>query len=111
MAKNEKTFLPIRIESERVREIDNIARRFGYRSRSDLIREAIDDKLAQLRGAKILQVRNLSRARAKREILEYIRGKDLVYASDVAEALRLDLRLTFDVVDELFRERKIEEAE
>ena len=68
------------------------------------------DKISELEGMKIVQIRNISKEEAKREILEYIKGKNKVYASDIADELRLDLSLTFEIIDELFLEEKIEEV-
>ena len=106
-----KTFLPVRVGRDELEELNRLVEKHGYRSRSELIREAIADKLAQLRGAEVIKLRNISRERAKREILRYIKGKDRVYASDIANDLRLDLQLTFDLVKELFQAGKLEEAE
>lgn len=35
------------------KELDILVDKFGYRSRTELIREAIEEKIASLRGAKI----------------------------------------------------------
>ena len=101
-------FLPLRIDRETIKELNDLVRKHGYRSRSELIREAIGDKLAQLKGMEIVRIRNISKKQAKEEILKYIRGKDRVYASDVAHDLRLDLQLVFDLIEELFQEEKVE---
>lgn len=101
---------PIRINAELIKELDGLVEKFGYRSRSDLVREAIVDKISELKGMEIIQIRNISKEEAKREIIEYIKGKNKVYASDIADELRLDLSLTFEIIDELFKEEKIEEV-
>lgn len=101
---------PIRITVELIKELDELVEKFGYRSRSDIVREAIIDKISELKGMEIIQIRNIPKEEAKREIIEYIKGKNKVYASDIADELRLELSLTFEIIDELFKEEKIEEV-
>jgi len=101
---------PIRIETKIFERIDKLVEEYGYRSRSELIREAIEDKIAQLEGSEIIQLRNVSKEKAKKEILEYIKGKDRIYPSQIAEDLRLDLSMTFEIINELFTEGKLEDV-
>ena len=105
-----EVFLPVRIEREMLGELTQLGEKHGYKSRSELVREAIEDKITQLRGVEIVKIRNISKSKAKKEILAYIRNRDRTYASDIAFDLRLDLGLVFGVVDELFREEKLEEV-
>jgi Arc/MetJ-type ribon-helix-helix transcriptional regulator len=106
-----KVFLPpTRMDQRLIKELDELVERFGYHSRSDLIREAIGDKIEELRGREIVQLRNIPKDKARREIVEYLKGKDRVYAADLAEDLRLDLGFVFDMVKELFEAGQIEEV-
>ncbi len=105
-----EVFLPVRIERGMLRELTQLGEKHGYKSRSELVREAIEDKIAQLKGVEIVKIRNIPKSKAKKEILAYIRNKDRVYASDIAFDLRLDLGLVFEIVDELFGEEKLEEV-
>lgn len=110
MGMEKEVFLPVRIERGTLRELTQLGEKHGYKSRSELVREAIEDKITQLKGVEIVKIRNIAKSRAKKEILAYIRNKDRVYASDIAFDLRLDLGLVFRVVDELFREERLEEV-
>ena len=101
---------PIRIETKIFERIDKLVEEYVYRSRSELIREAIEDKIAQLEGSEIIQLRNVSKEKAKKEIFEYIKGKDRIYPSQIAEDLRLDLSMTFEIINELFTEGKMEDV-
>lgn len=101
---------PIRVEYKILKKIDELVEKIRYRSRSELIREAIEDKIAQLEGSEIIQLRNVSKYKAKKEILEYIKGKDRIYPSQIAEDLRLDLSMTFEIINELFTEGKLEDV-
>ncbi|MDI6639715.1 MAG: ribbon-helix-helix protein, CopG family [Methanocellales archaeon] len=108
-AKTKDMFLPpTRIDTKLISELDDLVKRFGYSSRSELVREAIIDKISELKGMEIVQVRDIPKEEARKEILEYIKGKDRVYASDMAAELRLDLSLTFEIIDELFKEDALE---
>ena len=111
MGKTKEVFLPpIRVDEELIKELDKLVYRFGYRSRSELVREALKDKISELKGMDIVQIREVSKEEAKEEILEYIQGRDRVYAYEIANELRLDLSLTFEVIEELFKEGKLEEV-
>ncbi len=101
---------PVRIEAGILRELDFLVEKFGYRSRTELIREALEDKIASLKGAKIMELREMDDEQAKKELLEYIKGKESIYPSDIADVLRLPLEQVFRIVNELFGEGKIEEA-
>jgi metal-responsive CopG/Arc/MetJ family transcriptional regulator len=110
MNMEKEVFLPVRIEREMLKELTQLGEKHGYKSRSELVREAIGDKITQLRGEEIVKIRKISKSKAKKEILAYIRNKDRVYASDIAFDLRLDFGFVFEIIDELFKEKKVEEA-
>ncbi len=82
----------------------------NFRSRTGLVREAIEDKIASLKGAKIMELREINDEHAKKELLDYIKGKERSYPSDIADALRLPMEQVFRIVNELFAEDKLEEA-
>lgn len=108
-ARTKDMFLPpTRIDTKLISELDDLVKRFGYSSRSELVREAIADKISELKGMEIVQVRGIPKEEARKEILKYIKRKDRVYASDIADELRLDLSLTFEIIDELFKEDALE---
>ncbi len=110
-AKTKDAFLsPIRVEKRLLEELDALVERQGYRSRTELVIEAIEDKIASLRGAEIMELRVIADEQAKKELLEYIKGKERVYPSDIADVLRLPLEQVFRIVSELFSEDRVEEA-
>ncbi len=111
ITKTKDTYLPpIRVEAEILEELNTLAEKFGYRSRTELIREAIEEKIASLRGAKIMELREITDSKARKELLEFIKGKESIYPSDIADALRLPLEQVFRIVNQLFGENKVEEA-
>lgn len=101
---------PIRVEAGVLEELDALVEKFGYRSRTEVIREAIEDKIASLKGSEIMELREISDNEAKKELLEFIKGKESIYPSDIADALRLPLEQVFRTVNELFKDARVEEA-
>lgn len=109
--KTKEAYLPpIRVETKLLGELDSLVEKFGYRSRTELIREAIEDKIAGLKGSEIMELREITDNQAKKELLEFIKGKESIYPSDIADALRLPLEQVFRVVNKLFSEDRVEEA-
>lgn len=101
---------PLRIDRSVLEELDTLVETHGYRSRTELVREAIEEKITQLKGTQIIELRDITNQQAKKEILEHIKGKPSVYPSDVADALRLPMKQVFNVVNELFAEDQVVEA-
>lgn len=60
--------------------------------------------------ADIIEIREITDRQAKKEFLEYIKGKERVYPSDIANTLRLPLEQVFRIVNELFRESRVKET-
>ncbi len=58
----------------------------------------------------LLELREIADDKAKSELLEYIKGRDRVYPSDIADALKLPLEQVFRIADKLLKEGRIEEA-
>jgi hypothetical protein len=77
-------------------------------SKAEAIREAIRYYAEELRGLEVVEVRDIPREQAKKEIVEYIRGKERVWADEIADALRLDLSLVNDILMELWSEGYVE---
>ena len=72
-------------------------------SKAEAIREAIRHFAEELKGIEVVELREISKEQAKKEILEYIKGKDRVWADEIAEALRIDLSLVNDILMELWK--------
>ncbi len=77
-------------------------------SKAEAIREAIRHFAEELKGIEVVELREISKEQAKKEILEYIKGKDRVWADEIAEALRIDLSLVNDILMELWSEGYVE---
>lgn len=79
-------------------------------SKAEAIREAIRYYAEELRGLEVVELRDIPREQAKKEIAEYIKGKERVWADEIADALRLDLSLVNDILMELWSEGYVEPA-
>jgi len=77
-------------------------------SKAEAIREAIRHYAEELKGLEVVELRDIPREQAKKEILEYIKGKERVWADEIADALRLDLSLVNDILMELWSEGYVE---
>lgn len=102
--------IPVSLPVEVVKKLDEARAKLGYRSRNEVIRESIDRFIEEVRGMKIIKLREMPRQEAKREIWDYLQKKEVVYTSDIADDLRLDYGLVVDIIRELWEEKKIEEA-
>ena len=88
-----RTFHPVQLR-ELQRRIEGLQERV----------QALEDE----RRPKVIVLREVGRAQAKREVLEYFRTHPGVYPSDVAIALRLESATVRDLCDELIAEGVLE---
>lgn len=102
--------IPVSMPVDVIKKVDDVRAKLGYRSRNEVIRESIRHFIEEIEGMKIIKLRNLPRRKAKQEIWNYLQKKDVTYASDIAEDLRLDYELVLDIIRELWEEDKVEEA-
>ncbi|RLI71434.1 winged helix-turn-helix domain-containing protein [Archaeoglobales archaeon] len=77
-------------------------------SKAEAIREAIRHLAEELRGLEVVEIRDVSKDQAKKEIIGFIKGKDRVWADEIADSLRLDLTLVNDILMELWEEGYVE---
>jgi len=54
-----------------------------------------------------IELREITDDKAKSELLEYIKGKERIYPSDIADALRLPLEQVFKIVNMLLKEGRV----
>ncbi|MCC7554050.1 MAG: ribbon-helix-helix domain-containing protein [Methanobacteriaceae archaeon] len=78
-----------------------------FLNNSDFVRQAIRDKLNEY---KVINIREIPKPQAKKEIKQYMEQHNTAYVSEIAEDLELDLDLVFNLVDELEKENQIEET-
>lgn len=102
--------IPVSMPGDVIKRVDDVRAKLGYRSRNEVIRESIRCFIEEVEGTKIIKLRDLPRQEAKQEVWDYLQKKDVTYASDIAEDLRLDYELVLDIIRELWEENKVEEA-
>lgn len=99
--------IPIRFSEDDLQKIDNLLNKTGSRSRSEFIRDAVQHYLDNVAEVKVIKLRNLSKEKAKKEILNYIKNRKEAETFDIANDLRLDLNLTMKALRELWEEGRI----
>ena len=75
-----------------------------YISTSEFIREAVREKLESI---EIRDLRKVSNAAAKKEVIEYLKENKKAYPSDIADALNIDIDLVFATIKELINEGRV----
>ena len=75
-----------------------------YLDTSDIVRDAIRDKLAAI---KIIKYRDVDYNTAKKEIMGYFEKRGEAYPSEIEEDLELDYKLICQIIDELKREGRL----
>jgi predicted transcriptional regulator len=100
--------LPLPLVREARRLLDR-PRGKRYRSLTELISEALEEKLEAAKGTSIVSTRAVSREEVRRLILDYLRDRPGAhYPSDIANSLGLDLEVVFEVTRSLLHEHIIE---
>src|SRR3989344_1469674 len=97
--------LGVRLTGREEDEIKKLVEAGLYVSASEFIRDSVRKNLASL---KAIQIQPVSKATAKKEILDYMKKHREAYASDISEELGLDLDLVFTIMKEMNAEGVIE---
>lgn len=96
--------IPIRLPDVQVNKVDEIVDTFGYKSRTDFIREAIEHYVKEVELVKVIKIRKISREEAKREIRDYLKSRDKAWLDEIADDLRLDFAFVVEMIEELEKE-------
>ncbi len=94
-----------KLTPEEISRIQGLIEAGMYISVSDFVREAITDKL---RDVKVIKVRDVNYDEATREVLDYYRTYKEAYPHEVADALELDYDLVLKITEELKRDMRLE---
>ena len=100
----ESDLVSARLSPKEAEAIEKLVEEGFYMNTADFVRMAVREKLESI---KVIDVRNVERAQAKKEILNYAKENGRAYPSDIADALRLDFDLVLDVIRELIKEGRI----
>jgi hypothetical protein len=79
--------------------------------RFELLEDRIKKIEASIPKQKTIILREVTREEAKSEIEQLFRKSNILYYSDIAEKLRIDLELVVDICEELVKEGKVKIAE
>lgn len=101
----ESELVSARLSPKEIEEIERLVEEGFYMNTADFVRMSVREKLESI---KIIEIRDVSKGKAKKEIIEYLSKKDKAYASEISEDLRLDLELVFLILNELKKEGRAE---
>lgn len=100
----ENDLVSARLSSREVEAIERLVEEGFYMNTADFVRMAVREKLESI---SVINIRNVSEEKAKKEILDYLRSNKKAYPSDVADALQLDFDMVLSIVKELISEGRI----
>ncbi len=101
--------VPVSLPIGIVKRIERLRSRLGYRSRNDVIREAIKRFIEDMEETKVVLMKEVTIEQAKKEIVDYLKRHGSAYVSEIAEGLSIDIELAFKAVGELEKEGVIGE--
>ena len=99
----------VRLDEKSLSDLDKAAARLGH-DRSEALREAIDLYLEKALGMEVIYIRDISKSKAKEEIRDYINKKGRAWVGDIADELRIDYELVAACINELEKEKAVEEV-
>ena|SRR3989344_161371 len=97
--------LGVRLTEREEQEMKKLVDAGLYISVSEFIRDSVRKNIASL---KVMKIRDISREKAKKEIMVFLRSRKEAYASDAAEELELDVETVISIMKELSREGLVE---
>ncbi|MDA2912523.1 ribbon-helix-helix domain-containing protein [Acidobacteriia bacterium AH_259_A11_L15] len=100
----ERDQISTRLSPKEIEEIERLVDKGFYMNTADFVRQAIREKL---QAVEVIELRNVSKKKAKQEILDYLKKNRKCYPSDIADALRLDIGLVISIVKDLVKEGRI----
>lgn len=97
--------VPVRFSKREIETVDRAVEKFGAKSRSSLIRDAIQKYIQESGGLKVIEIRKaVSLKDAKAEIVTYLKKHRQAETFDIANDLRLDLDLAVKALRALWEE-------
>jgi len=101
---------PLKLPQDSLEDLERIMRKLGC-SKAEAIRDAIRHYADYLEGLEVVNLRNVTEEEAKREVREFLKGKDRVSADEISNSLRIDMSLINKVLLELWQEGEVEPLE
>lgn len=103
-----KPTVSLRLPPELLREVDELTRRTGMRSRTELFERAIERYIGELKESKVVVLRTWTAAEAKAAVRKYLKKRPTAYVSDLVEVLGMEPDLAFRTVDALLKEGAVD---
>lgn len=101
---------PLKLPRDSLEDLERIVEKLGC-SKAEAIRDAIRHYADYLGGLEVVNLRDVTEEEAKREVREYLKGKDRVSADEISDSLRIDMSLVNKVLLELWQEGEVEPLE
>ena len=87
--------------------LDIIVDKLGC-SKADAIRDAVQYYAEYIRGLEVVTYRDVGKEQAKKEVQDYIKGKERVAADEISDALKIDMGMVNEALLELWQEGWVE---
>jgi Arc/MetJ-type ribon-helix-helix transcriptional regulator len=94
-----------RLSQEEAQKIDELVEAGVFLNRADFLRQAAREKLSSIR---VMKLRTVGKEQARQEVFSYLEEHGKAYASDIADALALDIDIVFSILHELKSVGKVE---
>lgn len=104
MQKQESGLVSARLSPKEMEEIQNLVEEGFYMNTADFVRMSVREKLESI---KVVDVRDISKEKAKKEIIEYMSENKKAYPSDIADGLQIDFDLVLEILKELSKEGRV----
>jgi len=100
------------VSDEKYRRVEKLVKAGAAGSIAQLVREAVAEYIDKLDAGKLLNLRTVPLAEARREVENYLESNPgVVWPDEMAEELGIDYRIVLSVLRDLLEEEKIEEVE
>ncbi|MBI2971008.1 MAG: hypothetical protein HYY37_01160 [Candidatus Aenigmarchaeota archaeon] len=100
----ESELVSARLSPKEMEAIETLVEEGFYMNTADFVRMAVREKLESI---KIIDVRDLSKDKARKEVIEYIKDNKQAYPSDISDALKIDFDMVLEIVKELAKEGRV----
>jgi len=93
--------------TEMNKKLELICNKSG-KSKAESIRDAINFYYNNLMGLKVIELRDIPKKQAEKEILNYLKKNEKAFTSEIADNLRIDVVLVNEILTELAEKGMIE---
>jgi len=99
------------VSPQEYRRVERLVKAGAADSVAQLVREAVAEYVDKLDAGKLLNLRTIPLEQARKEVINYLENHaGTVWPDEMAEELGIDYRIVLNVVQDLLKEGKVEEA-